>query len=142
MYDKVIITGSVGVGKTTIAKKLGEKTGLKVIDVTQFVKDNHLYTDKEDGEYIVKMASLKNELRKIHHAIMESHLLCEFKLSEAIVIVLRCDPHIVKNRLMERGYNDQKIKDNLETEALDYCAINATENYGNARVYELDVSKT
>lgn len=140
MYGKIVITGSVGVGKTTVSQALGERLKMKVLHVTDYVKEHRLYSGEEDGELVVKMNSLKKELNPMRHIIMESHLLCEFKLSDSIVVVLRCDPKKIRGRLELRGYSPQKIRDNLETEALDYCTINAIENYGEARVHEIDVT--
>jgi len=140
MYNKIVITGSVGTGKTTIAKLLAERLKMKVIHVSDFVKKKHIYSKIVDGELIVKMNELKKELNKLNNVILESHLLCEFKLSDAIVIVLRCRPEILEERLKKRAYSEDKIRENLEAEALDYCSIKAVENYGDSRVYEIDVS--
>ena len=54
MYDKIVITGSVGAGKTTISKILGERLRHKVIHITDYVKENDLVLREEDGELIAR----------------------------------------------------------------------------------------
>lgn len=51
----IIITGTPGVGKTTHAEALAEKTGLKHISVNQLVKDKgcHEGWDEEYQSWIV-----------------------------------------------------------------------------------------
>ena len=42
---------------------------------------------------------------------------------------MRCNPNELKNRLNSRNYNDEKIKENLEAEALNIISDEAIEQY-------------
>ena len=131
---KIVITGTPGVGKSTVAEKLAEKLGLKLYKEKEIVVGK-----KIGGEIEADLGRLAEFFKDKDNFVAEGHLLCEISIKDAIVFVLRCDPHILKKRLKERGYDEQKILDNLICEALDYCTIMAEKNY--EKVFEIDVSK-
>jgi len=134
---KLIITGTPGTGKTSVADVLGKALKLPATHINDFAKKERLVIGKERGSYIIDLKKLKKKLAK-KGGILESHLLCEFPLSNSIVFVLRCDPKTLENRMKKRRYSVRKIKENLECEALDYCTINAEKNY--RRVYDIDTT--
>ncbi len=129
---KIVITGTPGVGKTTIGKLFAKKYGLKYININKVAFDNNLVN--KDGE-ITDMKKLEDLLKKEENCVIEGHLACEMKLDDKIV-VLRCDPLILKERLKERNYNKEKLLKNLESECLDYCEILSLKNY--KKVYQID----
>lgn len=136
--EKIIITGSPGTGKSTIASLIGEEENKKVVHVdSEFVIENNLSLGKEDGSEAVDLRNLKRLLEDTK-GIIESHLLCEFNLPSSLVIVLRCRPKVLKKRLNHRGYSMGKIKENLEAEAMGYCTQRAEDNY--REVYEVETS--
>ena len=139
MYEKIIITGTPGTGKTTLAEKIGDYFKTRVIHTTEYIKENKdlIRKKKKDGTIIPKMAELRKELNQ-EQGIIEGHLVCEFKLRNSFVLVLRCHPKELKKRLKERGYKAKKIKENIEAEALDYCTQKANENF--KAVYEIDTT--
>lgn len=137
-YSKIIITGSPGTGKSSVANMLGRKLRTRVIHINNYAKKNDLIIGKQDDSLVINMDLLKKMLNK-ERGIIEGHLACEFKLSGAFVIVLRCDPKILRGRLRKRGYSRKKIKDNLEAEALDYCTQHAEEHY--KKVFEVNTTK-
>ncbi len=46
------------------------------------------------------------------------------------MVVLRAHPDILKIRLKNKGFKDAKIAENVEAEALDICAFEAFQRYG------------
>ena len=58
----ILITGTPGVGKTTVSSILVEKTGAYLVDINKLVDEKHLYTgiDEERGYKIVDLDSLFN----------------------------------------------------------------------------------
>ncbi len=139
MYEKIIITGTPGTGKTTLADKLGDYYKTRVIHITEYLKEHPelIEKTKRDGTIIPKMAELRKALNQ-EQGIIDGHLACEFKLRNSFVIVLRTNPKELKKRLKERGYKPKKIKENIEAEALDYCTQKSEENY--KAVYEIDTT--
>jgi len=56
------------------------------------------------------------------------------------VIVLRCEPSVLEDRLSERGDSEQKAKENAESEALDVVLSEAVDQHGQDAVYEIDTT--
>ena len=135
---KIVITGTPGTGKTIIADVLGKALKKRVIHINDFAKKKKLIIGKTRGSYIVDLKKLRKKLLNVN-GILESHLLCEFPLPDSIVFVLRCDPKVLAHRLQKRKYPRQKIRENLEVEALDYCSIKAEKNY--KKVYDVDTTR-
>ncbi|HVA82617.1 MAG TPA: AAA family ATPase [Candidatus Aquilonibacter sp.] len=143
MKKVIILTGTPGVGKTTLAKKLSLRLrGAKFYDANSIAKKHNLYLGKDKfGSKIVKLEGLEKEIGKIVKAqrsgilIFEGHLLCEIKIKGALAIVLREHLETLRKRLTQRGYPTEKIRDNIVSEAIDYCGFAAQKNYKLA--YEL-----
>jgi len=134
----LVILGTPGVGKTTFAKKLSKRTGARLIEANKVIEEYKLYSGFDKfGTKIVKMKELErmlNKLAKDGNVIIEGHILADIKIKGAIAIVLREHLQKVYKRLKARGYPDEKILENIESEALDYSGINAEKNY--REVYE------
>ena len=54
------------------------------------------------------------------------------------VIVLERDLKSLKEELEKRGYNELKIKDNLESEAFKVCRMESVERFGKSKVKVFD----
>ncbi len=128
----ISITGTPGVGKTAVALEL-TKRGYTVRSLIDVAKEYNCIIDEEDGEYVVdveKLSRIKIE------GIVEGHL--SHYLNADKVIVLRCNPLIVKTRLENRGWDYEKVMDNVEAELLDVILIEALEM--EREVYEIDTT--
>ncbi|MDE1845741.1 MAG: AAA family ATPase [Candidatus Micrarchaeota archaeon] len=143
MNKVIVITGTPGVGKTTISKMLSKRlVGSRLYDANSIAKNHKLYLGKDKfGSKIVKIKGLEREIGKIvksnrrHTLIFEGHLLCDIKVPGAVAIVLREHLETIRKRLIERRYPTEKIRDNVVSEAIDYCGASAQKNY--AKTYEL-----
>ena len=111
--------------------------------MNEILKEKKLYSKITNGEYVADFRKLKthlNALLKEKNIILESHLLCDLKLEADLVIVLRCNPKELEKRLFKRKYSKTKLKENVLSEILDYCYINALKNYG-SKVMQLESTK-
>ena len=143
MHRIVVITGTPGSGKTTISRMVAKAvSGSVLVSANEIVKKKHVYLYKDkDGALVVDMRKLKVELGRCIKAnkrgtvIIEGHLLCDIKLNGAIAIVVREHLATIKGRLEKRRYSIGKIRDNLVSEATDYCGIHSRKNY--AKVFEV-----
>ena len=144
----LLITGVPGTGKTTAAKLLSEKTGAALLDINKIVEVARLYSgvDETDGAKLVRMKELQTELSSAIRSekrsiIAEGHLGCEMKLPVSRVIVLRCEPKVLRQRMAARNYPPAKVSANALSEALDYCTILSDKNYGKKKVWEIDTTE-
>ena len=143
----IVITGTPGTGKTTIAKSLASRLpGSTLIHINDRIKEKKLYTSlASDGALVVDMRKLNKEIQAIlkenksKNLILEGHILCDVKVKGATVVVLREHLKVLIKRMKKRGYGIGKIKDNVVAEATDYCGINALRNY--KKVIELFAKK-
>jgi adenylate kinase len=135
----ISITGTPGTGKTAIAAVLREK-GENVIDLSKYIEEKGLKErfDRKRDTYNVDAdrlnASLRTDIPKEGNVFLEGHL--SHFLGCDVIIVIRCNPSVLHERLKKRNYADQKIIENVQAEALDVILCESSEC--NAHVFELD----
>ncbi|MGC8686876.1 MAG: adenylate kinase family protein [Thermoplasmata archaeon] len=130
----ICISGTPGTGKTYLSSRFNSN----VINLNDFSKRNGCtkgYDRKRKSE-IVNVECLKKKLKNVDNIILEGHYAHLLKCN--IVIILRTSPKILKKRLIERGYDLQKIQENLEAEALGIITQEALKM--NENVYEIDTT--
>ena len=130
----ITLTGTPGTGKTTIAEALN----FPVIDLTEFVKKKGLGRQEEEFEVDIDamVQALDEEVEKYDDVAIEGHL-AHYYPSD-ICFVLRCDPEVLDERLEERDYSQSKVRENLESEALDIVLAQAVEHQ--EKVIEIDTT--
>jgi len=135
---RVAITGTPGTGKNAVCEALSRK-GHKVVDLNDFASKAGLveFPDEPDSPAIVDVERL-DELPLPPGDPVFIHAHFAHLLGADIVIVLRCSPTVLRSRLLKRGWNEKKIRENLEAEAIDLITVEAIEKHKN--VYEVDTS--
>ncbi len=126
----IVVTGTPGTGKTTVAKKIAKQKGYVYIDVKKLIKTfklNEKY-DKKRNSWIIDMKRL-NELListikaakyvNVKGIVFDSHL--AHYLPKRYVdqcIVTRTEPKRLYSRLKKRKYSKIKINENMEAEIM------------------------
>ena len=135
----IVVTGTPGTGKTAIARLVAAELGLPFISVNTLIKSKRLHFGMDNGSLVVDMRALARELRGFN-GVVEGHVLCDLKLPADRVVVLRASPRSIARRLKPRNYSRQKLQDNIDSEALDYCLIRSIGNYGRRKVVQVNTT--
>ncbi|WP_336359348.1 adenylate kinase family protein [Haladaptatus sp. ZSTT2] len=136
---RVVVTGTPGTGKTTATTLID--TDLDVIHLNHVIRDEDgLYSevDEERDSLVADLDAVREWLGDRDDVLVDSHL--AHHLTADKVIVLRCHPDQLEQRLLERGETAQKARENAESEALDVILSEAVNEHGLEAVYEIDTT--
>jgi broad-specificity NMP kinase len=137
--EVIVITGTPGIDKKGVAKKLAKLINYSVIDISK-LKGITVGYDKKRGCDIIDMKKVVKQIKSKKRIIVSSHL--GHYLPKKIVglcVVLRLHPKKLKKILMKRKYSKKKISANLEVEMLDLILIEAVQN--KHKIHEIDTTK-
>jgi adenylate kinase len=138
---RLILTGSPGVGKTSVAKKIAKKLGFTYINEKDFALKNSIGFFNDDNELEIPLKEFEKKANSFlvnnKNVVFEGHLLCEMKLFVDKVFLLRVDPEILEFRLEQRNYSPLKIMDNVFCEGIDYCKKKVLKNYSKNKIIEV-----
>ncbi len=131
------LTGTPGTGKTSISKLLNTK----IVHLSDYYEASS-EGKTNSGEWLIDLDKMNNlvkklELDEVFYEGHTSHTLDNLDM----VILLRCDPSILKDRLATRNYSEEKINENLEAEALNIIYDEALENITADKIFQLDTTK-
>ena len=145
----IVIAGVPGVGKSTVAGAVAERLGCPVIGVSELaVKEGALLgRDEERDTDVVDLPRLKEIIAEVVSAtegpiIVEGHYAYDVVPSDLVshALVLRRAPWVLKEELRERGYSNEKTRENVEAELLDVPLVEAIEALGPDLVCEADTT--
>uniref|UniRef100_A0AC35UEJ3 Adenylate kinase isoenzyme 6 homolog n=1 Tax=Rhabditophanes sp. KR3021 TaxID=114890 RepID=A0AC35UEJ3_9BILA len=142
----ILITGTPGVGKSTLATKLADILKFKVLNIGEIVKENGLYSkfDETFQSYILNedqvLDFIEEEMNSKDGGIIVDHHGCDFFPERYfnMVVVLRCSNEKLYERLSSRGYGEKKVSENIECEIFGTIAEEARESYKEHRVFEFE----
>ncbi|MCK5024104.1 MAG: adenylate kinase family protein [Thermoplasmata archaeon] len=132
----IILTGTPGTGKTTVAKTLASR-GYDTVTVEELARE-HNCLEEVDGELEVDVDKLAKAVSQPEKdTILEGHL-AHF-MPGRMNIILRCHPETIRKRLEERGYDSEKVQENVEAEAIDLILSESTQKC--LFVFEIDATE-
>ncbi len=149
----IIITGSPGVGKHTVAKEIERTWKIsELIDINKTAIDAGLVEQGQDT-LDVDVNKLKKHLEPIVSDIPRLHWMGRTGLIVGHLapyvldakschpcIVLRKNPYKLLDIYKKRGYTEKKIKDNLGSEILGIITNDAIKNFGQEKTFQVDTT--
>ncbi|WP_181507940.1 adenylate kinase family protein [Methanococcus maripaludis] len=142
----IAITGTPGVGKSTVSKILFDKlksNDVSYINITEIVSKEGFYLEKdvEMDSFVVDFDKLNDYIQSIktEDLILDGHV--SHYLNPDYIVVLRANPLLIKNRLESRKYLPKKVMENVEAELLDVCLIESIEKNDESKIFEIDCSE-
>lgn len=135
---RLAVTGTPGTGKTSASEALPDE--YEVIHLNEVIRERGLASrrDEERDSLIADLDAVREWLGD-WEGIVESHL--AHHLDTDRVVVLRCRPDVLEQRLRERGESPEGARENAESEALDVILSEAIRHHGEDAVYEIDTTE-
>lgn len=150
----IIISGTPGCGKTSVAKEISNLIKAKIISLNELaISDEFSFEyDKERKTYIVDFEIfLPYIINRIEDIKQESlpYLIIESHFSDIIpekfidyVFILRCDPDELFKRLEKKNYDKKKITENIQAEILGNCVNYFIQKQIKAPIFEINTTNT
>ena len=133
----ILVSGTPGTGKTTVARKIARKNGYKYIDANKLIIKNKLYmaydnklrTRLVDTKILNKFLIIMIKNSKEKGMVIDSHLSHHLPAIYAdLCIITKTDLKTLNRRLRKRKYSEQKITENMQAEILNVCLVEALQN--------------
>ncbi|MEM3074156.1 MAG: adenylate kinase family protein, partial [Nitrososphaerales archaeon] len=141
----IAVVGTPGTGKKTLSRLLSSHLQVEYLDVNEVAIQKGAVIGKDGEEYVVSTSKLRRILLPMSVGkpmILSGHLIPSVlnKSEVELVILLRCAPEVLEKRLAERGYSQDKIRENVAAEILGVVAAEALKRFGVKKVSEHDTS--
>jgi len=122
---RLALTGTPGVGKTASSELVNS---IRVVHLNDLIERSAAVvgTDILRSTKEVDVRKLSREVARLEgDMLIEGHL--SHLLGVEVAIVLRCSPNLLGERLWAKGWPDEKVRENMEAEAVDVILIEAVE---------------
>ncbi|KAL8673667.1 MAG: hypothetical protein Q9168_001922 [Polycauliona sp. 1 TL-2023] len=139
----IIITGTPGVGKTTLCESVASTTDLKHLAINRVAKERECHDGWDDAlnSWIVDedkiLDAIEDEVKQGGYLI-DWHACDLFPPSWIdLVVVLRSDSTTLYDRLKMRDYPDRKLQENMDAEIMEVLLDEARQAFDAELVVEL-----
>ncbi len=147
----ILITGTPCVGKTTLARQLTKQLNATYINLTELAEKEQLITgeDKERKTIIINEDKMRRKIREILDTAQDGDtIIIDGHYAAAVVpknhtthiFVLRRNPVELRTLMEKNGFQNAKVWENLASEILDVCLVEAVSKHEKEKVCELDVT--
>lgn len=146
----ILLSGTPCVGKTSVAHYLTPRLDALYVNLTDLATHENLVLgkDKERNTTIVDEAKMKRRINQIvtksdkQNIIIDGHYAVNVVPPKLVtrVFILRRDPVELRKFMTNSGYSDRKLNENLASEILDVCLIDALNAVGATKVCELNIT--
>lgn len=146
----ILITGTPCTGKTSVSKQLAARLDALHINLTEIAKTHNLTIgeDKKRNTAIIDERKMRAATMNTIDETEKTTVIVDGHYAAAIVskryvtyaFVLRRNPIELRKFMEKRGFSNAKLWENLASEILDVCLVDALQQYDKERVCELDIT--
>lgn len=146
----ILITGTPSVGKTAIAQKLAAELDALYINLTEFANKYNLILgeDQQRKTSIIDEEKMRAKLVETINSTEKTSIIVDGHYAAAVVpkpyvtrvFVLRRNPIELRRFMEKRVFSDAKLWENLASEILDICLVEALREQEKEKICELDVT--
>ena len=146
----ILVTGTPCVGKTSVARLLASKLDALYVNLTELAVRENLISgkDEERDSIIVDENRMRHKIREIIEGCDQNDIVIDGHYAVSVVpkklvtyvFVLRRDPVELRKFMEQCGFSGRKLWENLASEILDVCLVDALNVHGKEKVCELDVT--
>ncbi|MBI2102970.1 AAA family ATPase [Candidatus Woesearchaeota archaeon] len=130
----IVITGTPGVGKSTLARFLRKKYGWRRLDLHKYYPEVSTGYDHKKKCYILNFSKVKKLVLQKRDEdttplVIDSHVAHHLppKIVDLCVVLKFSELHLLKRRLQQRGYSPTKVAENMQAEIFQICLQEAQE---------------
>eukprot|EP00871_Galdieria_phlegrea_P000952 jgi/Galph1/1858/GphlegSOOS_G544.1 len=127
MLPNILIVGTPGTGKTTLANKLSDATGLETIEVGKFAEEHNCFGDY-DTEFECYEINEDQLLLNLRPTLEKGGYIVEYHE----ILTFPLEP--LYDRLVARGYSGRKLEENLECEIMEVILDEAYSCFESSKV--------
>jgi len=146
----ILVTGTPCVGKTSAARLLASKLDALYVNLTELAVSENLISgrDEERNSIIIDENRMRRKIREIvkncdkKDIVVDGHYAVNVvpKTLVTHVFVLRRDPVELRKLMENCGFSGRKLWENLASEILDVCLVEALKVHSEGNVCELNAS--
>jgi adenylate kinase len=146
----ILVTGTPCVGKTSVARLLASKLDALYVNLTELAVRENLISgeDEKRDSIIIDENRMRHKIREIigdcdqDGIVIDGHYAVSVVPKKLVkyVFVLRRDPVELRKFMEHCGFSGRKLWENLASEILDVCLVDALNVHGEEKVCELDVT--
>jgi len=146
----ILVTGTPCVGKTAVARLLASKLDALYVNLTELAVHENLVSgkDEERDSIIVDENRMRHKIREIIEGCDQNDIVIDGHYAVSVVpkkfltyvFVLRRDPVELRKFMEQCGFSGRKLWENLASEILDVCLVDALNIHGKEKLCELDVT--
>jgi adenylate kinase len=146
----ILVTGTPCVGKTTVARLLASKLNALYVNLTELAVHENLVSGKDEkrDSIIVDEIRMRRKIREIIEGCEQNDIVIDGHYAVSVVpkklvtcvFVLRRNPVELRKFMEQCGFSGRKLWENLASEILDVCLVDALNVHGEGKICELDVT--
>ena len=126
MKKIIIITGTPGVGKTTLSKHLAKKLKYHRLDLHEHYKEISSNYNRSKQCYDIDINKLKKLVKdQKENIIIDSHISHLIPKVDLCIILTCSNLKKLEKRLIKRKYSKKKVKENIQAEIFQECLLDA-----------------